>query len=265
MSQPLQRIALCIEFDGHDYSGWQRQNNANTVQQCLEQALNKVEGEHRSCFAAGRTDAGVHAEAMLLHCDVHAARWARSPKAYIHGINSHLPCSIRVLAARPVAQDFHARFDCLERRYRYRIFNRTTASALYPWRHWWMPRPLNIDHMNELTDVLLGTHDFSSFRASGCQAASAVRQLKYLHCQRQDDEVIIDIHADAFLYHMVRNLVGSLTQVGTGSWKKQRFVDVFAAKNRQLAAATAPAHGLYFADAVYPDFCASSLSEHKAC
>jgi len=255
----LQRIAMVVEFDGTVFHGWQRQDNAVTVQAVLEDALGKIERHPVTLFAAGRTDAGVHAEALLLHTDVSYERWQRSARAYTQGMNQLLPDVIRVTGVRAVKDNFHARFDCTERRYRYRIWNRSTASAIHRWRHWWMPRRLDLDAMTEASRYLLGLQDFSSFRASGCQAATAVREVKYVGIEQQGWEVFIDIHADAFLYHMVRNIVGSLVRVGTGSRQPVWLAEVLSAGDRNKAAATAPAHGLYFTDAIYREFSAREL------
>jgi len=255
-----QRIVMVIEYDGHGLCGWQRQKDVPTVQMLLEDALARIDGERAPCLAAGRTDAGVHAEAMAVHADVDAARFLRSNKAYIHGLNSLLPEQIRVLGVRAVPTGFHARFDCRERAYRYQIWNRNTAPALSRWRHWWMPRRLNLEHMRQAAQCLLGRHDFSAFRASGCQAGTATRELRRLDVEHRGHAVSIHIRADAFLYHMARNIAGSLVEVGVGNWSPERMAEVLASKERSQAAATAPAHGLYFTDAVYDTFSSRDLA-----
>lgn len=253
------RIALVLEFDGMQFNGWQRQDNGRSVQECLEQALQAIDGSDCRTVAAGRTDAGVHAEALLVHADVNAVRCRRSPRAYMHGVNQHLPPSLRVVGVRGVHEHFHARFDCLERAYRYRIWNRPTASALHAWRHWWMPRTLSTDAMNEAASLLVGEHDFSAFRAAGCQAHSAVRDVRQMQVERDGWVVSIEVRANAFLYHMVRNIVGGLVRVGVGDWQPQDIRALLESKDRGQGAATAPAHGLYFLDAGYADFWASEL------
>jgi len=263
MTAQKQRIAMALEFDGRPFHGWQQQNNAISVQACLQAALTRIEGEPVAAFAAGRTDAGVHAEAMLAHADVSAARWQRSYKAYMHGCNSQLPDAIRVIGVRAVRADFHARFDCRERVYRYQIWNRTTASGLHRWRHWWMPKPLDLQHMRQAAAYCTGRFDFSAMRAAGCQASSPVRTIKHLSIEQQGFCINISVSADAFLYHMVRNLVGDLVEVGTGKRSPESLSVLLASKDRSLGAATAPAHGLYFTDAVYDDFCASALIGSK--
>jgi len=255
-----QRIAMAIEFDGRPFHGWQQQLNAVSVQGCLQAALQRIESNNVAVAGAGRTDAGVHAEAMLAHADVDAARWSRSSKAYVHGCNSLLPDEIRVLGVRAVAADFHARFDCRERTYRYQLWNRNTASSLHRWRHWWMPRSLNLGDMRAAAAHCIGQQDFSALRASGCQAATAVRTIRTLSVQQQGDCISICVSADAFLYHMIRILVGNLVEVGLGKRSPESFAALLASRDRSQGGATAPAHGLYFTDAVYDGFRASSLA-----
>ncbi|MDX8411605.1 MAG: tRNA pseudouridine(38-40) synthase TruA [Mariprofundaceae bacterium] len=253
------RVALILEYDGHGFCGWQRQENGPSVQANLEDALEKVEGVAVKTLASGRTDTGVHAEAQVAHADVCAARAERSLRAYTHGLNRHLPEGIRVLAARFVDDDFHARFDCRERAYRYQIWSRETPPALQRWRHWWMPRTLDIEAMQQASVHLLGQHDFTTFRASGCQAGTPLRQVHTIDITRRGCVISIHIRADAYLYHMVRNVVGGLVWVGVGKYSPERFKQLLEARDRcQLAATMAPAHGLYFVDAVYPAF--SSLA-----
>ncbi|HKJ83003.1 MAG TPA: tRNA pseudouridine(38-40) synthase TruA [Mariprofundaceae bacterium] len=254
-----QRIAMALEYHGRGLCGWQRQENGPTVQGHLEEALSHIEGSRVGCVAAGRTDAGVHAEAMLVHADVSAERFVRSPRAYTHGVNGMLPDRIRVTGVRSVDGQFHARFDCRERAYRYQVWNRNTASALHAWQHWWMPRPLSLDAMREAGGRLVGKHDFSSFRASGCQAASPVRELRQLEVERDGFCIAVTVRADAFLYHMVRNLVGMLVEVGTGRMAVDEVAVLLEGRDRRMAPATAPAHGLYFTDAVYDGFCSRDL------
>ncbi len=260
VNAPKQRIAMALEFDGRPFHGWQQQSNADSVQAALQQALQCIEGEPVGVIAAGRTDAGVHAEAMLAHADVDAARWARSTLAYLHGCNSHLPDAVRVVGVRAVEPDFHARFDCRERSYRYQIWNRTTSPALQRWRHWWMPRRLDIEAMQQAAAHSIGRQDFSALRAAGCQAASAIRTIRELSVERHGWTVSISVSADAFLYHMVRNLVGNLVEVGCGRRSPDAFAALLAGRDRGCGAPTAPAHGLYFTDARYDDFRASELA-----
>lgn len=255
----LKRIAMVVEFDGSQFHGWQRQDNAISAQAVLEDVLAGIEQQPVQLTAAGRTDAGVHAEALLVHADIDAARWQRSSRAYTQGVNRLLPDGICVNGVRSVADDFHARFNCVERRYRYQIWNRTTPSAIHRWRHWWMPRPLDLDAMREASKYILGEHDFSAFRASGCQAPNPVRELRHVDIKNHGWEIIIDIHANAFLYHMVRNIVGTLVDVGKHRWPADQVQEILKSKDRNLAGVTAPAHGLYFTDALYDGFSAKEM------
>lgn len=252
------RIVLVLEFDGAAFAGWQRQANARSVQQALEEALARVEGRAVAATACGRTDAGVHAEALPVHADVDAARWRRAPRAYVHGLNRHLPPELRVLAARAVADDFDARRDCLARVYRYRIWTRTVPSALCRWRHWWVPRPLDVAAMQEAALHLVGGHAFAAFRAAGCQAAHPHRFVHRLELHPQPWGLEVLVQADAFLYRMVRFLVGALVEVGLGR-RDAGWVQALVRKGDARPPA-APAHGLYFADAIYPDFSARALA-----
>jgi len=258
-----QRIAMVIEFDGVKFHGWQRQDNAFTVQEALEIAIAKIEGKdsNPSFAAAGRTDSGVHATHMLIHADVLHSMWQKSPHAYIKGLNYHLKgCGVLVHGIKAVSDDFHARFDCFERRYQYKIWNRSVSSALYNKQTWWVFQPLDIEKMNQAASFVLGEHDFTTFRAAGCQANAPVRHLKVLEVKQEGHIITIDVAADAFLYHMVRNLVGTLAAVGMGRWQPEYMKELLDNKNRCVAAQTAPAHGLYFMDALYPDFSAQEIS-----
>jgi len=255
----LSRVALVLEYDGRPWAGWQRQDNARSIQEALEEALARIESARRSTVAAGRTDAGVHAEAMLVHADVSADRLRRAPGAYLHGLNASLPPSVRVIGLRSVPERFHARFDCRARSYRYRIWNRNTASALQAWRHWWMPRRLDLDRMRSAAECCLGERDFSAFRASGCQSSHAVRRLDELRISREAWEVRIDVRANGFVYRMVRNLVGALVAVGTGQLDPAAFAELMERGKRSQMPATAPAHGLYFTNAWYDGFDARAL------
>jgi len=259
LNNPKQRIAMALEYDGKPFSGWQQQDNAPSIQEHLQQALAVIEGYPVQAVAAGRTDAGVHAEAMLVHADVSQSRWERSSMAYLHGANGQLPPSIRVVAVRAVEASFHARFDCRERAYSYRIWNRSTAPALHAWRHWWMPRQLDLQAMREASVHALGKRDFGALRAAGCQAAHAVRTVRQIDVWQQGVTIGIEVRADAFLYHMVRNLVGNLVDVGIGRQTPDGFASLLQGGDRKLGAQTAPAHGLYFMDAVYDGFSARSM------
>ncbi|MDX8413208.1 MAG: tRNA pseudouridine(38-40) synthase TruA [Mariprofundales bacterium] len=261
MASNQQRIVLVIEFDGRPYCGWQRQSNGLAVQEVIEQALHHIDPHASNLVTAGRTDTGVHALAIAAHVDVSMDRWQRAPRAYLHGINQHLPDAIRVVATQEVENTFHARFDCMQRSYRYLIWNRTTAApALSHWRHWWMPRPLDLNAMQQAASHCLGNHDFSALRAAGCQANHANRCINLLNIEKQGFEITIEVAANAFLYHMVRTLVGTLVEVGTGQRTPDSIRTLLAAGDRNGAGKTAPAHGLYFIDACYHDFSSAALA-----
>ncbi|MFO1430563.1 MAG: tRNA pseudouridine(38-40) synthase TruA [Candidatus Competibacteraceae bacterium] len=244
------RLALGLEYDGSGFRGWQLQGReVRTVQGCLEQALSRVAGGPVATICAGRTDAGVHATAQVVHFDTEAER---SPRSWILGGNSNLPADISILWARPVAPAFHARFAALARRYRYIILNRPYRSALHHRRVAWQCQPLDVEVMALAAGYLLGEHDFSAFRAQDCQAKSPVRTLYVLRVQRQRDLIIIDAEANAFLQHMVRNIVGVLLAIGAGERPVHWVQEVLAARNRALGGVTAPAAGLYLVGVRYP-------------
>ncbi len=260
---PRQRLAMVIEFDGCRFHGWQRQDNAFTVQQAIEDALKIIEGEYSApgLATAGRTDSGVHATHMLIHGNVDRSRWLKSPQAYMKGLNHFLNRQgVVIHGIKEVSDQFQARYDCFERRYQYKIWNRPVSSVLYEKQAWWVPQSLDIDSMNRAAISILGERDFTTFRASGCQSNSTMRELKRLEASKQGHMLTIDVEADAFLYHMVRNLVGTLVAIGTGRWQPEYMLELLNTRNRCLAAATAPAHGLYFTDALYPDFSAQQIS-----
>jgi len=260
----LHRIALGLEYDGSHYNGWQIQSHAPSIQGRLNDALSCVADEAVSCVGSGRTDTGVHAREQVVHFETSADRSLRS---WLLGTNSNLPDDINVLWVRAVSDKFHARFSALSRTYRYLILNQPVRSALERQRAWWVREPLDTDLMTAGAASLLGKHDFEAFRASSCQSSSAVRELQTLSASREDDFITIECRANAFLHHMVRNIVGSLVKVGLGEQKPGWMAELLAQKDRSLAAITAPPHGLYFMTAEYPpEFdipatCAGSLSK----
>ncbi|MDN5849045.1 MAG: tRNA pseudouridine(38-40) synthase TruA, partial [Nitrococcus sp.] len=201
------RIALGIEYDGTRFSGWQRQSHRPSVQAALEQALSRVADHAVSVTCAGRTDAGVHATHQVIHFDTQSPR---SPQAWIRGVNSNLPDDIRVIWMRAVAQDFHARFAAMARAYRYVILSRPVPPALHRERVAWTWHPLELAPMRAAAQHLLGEHDFSSYRALACQARHPVRTLHCLDITRCGDYFYVDVAANAFLHHMVRNIAGVL-------------------------------------------------------
>lgn len=245
------RIALGVEYDGSDFRGWQvQQPGVRTIQGCLERALARVADHPVATICAGRTDAGVHATAQVVHFDTTAQRSARS---WILGSNANLPDDISVQWACPVTDTFHARFAAMARRYRYVILNRPYRPALLRQRVAWVYQLLAVERMAAAATYLVGEHDFSSFRAVGCQAKSPVRTLYELSVQRQGNEVVIEAEANAFLHHMVRNIAGVLIAIGCGEQPVQWAGEVLAARDRTLGGVTAPAAGLCLVAVRYGD------------
>jgi len=237
------RFKLRIEYDGGGFVGWQRQDNGPSVQAALEAAVEGFCGEAVRVIGAGRTDAGVHALGQVAHLDL--ARETR-PDTLRDALNHHLkPAPIAVLAAEPVAEDFHARFSAIRRHYLYRIVNRRAPLALDRGRAWFVPVPLDAAAMQEAAQVLVGHHDFSSFRAAECQADSPLKTLDRLEMARDGDEVWIRARARSFLHRQVRNMVGSLKLVGAGKWDRAKLAQVLEARDRRAAGPAAPAEGLY--------------------
>ena len=243
------RIALGIEYDGTAFYGWQRQREVNSVQQELEIALSKVANHSVELACAGRTDAGVHATGQVVHFDTTSLRDA---KAWVMGTNAQLPDAIAVRWAKPVPDDFHARFSATARRYRYIIYNHKYRPAILRSGLSHYHQQLNIELMQQAAVYLLGEQDFSSFRAVQCQSHSPFRNIHHLHISRQGDYIVLDIKANAFLHHMVRNITGSLLEVGMQNRPPEWIAELLAAKNRNLAAATAKAGGLYLVEVDYP-------------
>lgn len=249
------RLALGVEYDGTAFSGWQRltkpgeTGGAPTLQGALETALGSVANAPVATVCSGRTDAGVHARCNVVHFDSQAER---DPRGWVLGTTSRLPHDISVLWCVPVAGDFNARFSAVARRYRYRILNRSVRPALH--RHFlsWVRTPLDADAMHAAAQLLLGERDFSSFRTVHCQAPHARRDLQSISVRREGDEVWVDVQANAFLHHMVRNIVGSLLEVGGGARDAAWIADVLEARDRTLAGPTAPAAGLCFIGPLYP-------------
>jgi tRNA pseudouridine38-40 synthase len=236
------RLAVGIEYDGGAYCGWQQQTDAASVQVALEGALSRVADEPIGVICAGRTDAGVHAREQVAHFDTAAQR---SPRAWLLGANSYLPRDISLHWAQPVADDFHARFNALARSYRYLILNRVTRSALAHGRALVVHQPLDVEAMRAAAQWLIGEHDFSAFRSSECQARSPVRQLRALRVARSADWIVIEATANAFLHHMVRNIVGLLLAIGQRRAAPERAREQLESRARSTGEATAAAHGLY--------------------
>lgn len=243
------RIALGIEYDGTDFLGWQRLTHGASVQAALEQALSRVADARIEVTCAGRTDSGVHARCQVVHFDSAAERSARG---WALGTNSNLPTSVAVRWAQPVSEDFHARFGALARRYRYTIVNRPVRPALDARYVAWERFPLDAGAMHAAAQALVGEHDFSAFRTVACQARTAMRNVHEIRVVRVDECVVIEVQANAFLHHMVRNIVGSLLPVGRGEQPARWIAELLAGRDRALAGPTAAAQGLTFLQPLYP-------------
>lgn len=247
----MTRFALTLEFDGGAFVGLQRQAHDPSVQQAIEDAVYEITGEKVTMHAAGRTDAGVHALAMRVHIDV-AKNIA--PFRLMEALNARLfPAPVAVLDCVVVPDDWHARFSCVGRRYLYRIVNRRAPLTVQAGRAWLVKRPLDVDSMNIAAQVLVGRHDFTTFRSTQCQSASPVKSLDRLVVRRDGDEVLVEAAARSFLHHQVRSMVGCLSLVGLGSWPVERMAQALAARDRTALGLNAPPQGLYFMEAVYPD------------
>ena len=244
----MARIVLKIEYLGTRYHGWQRQDDVVSVQQTIEQALAAFLGERVTITAAGRTDQGVHAEGQMAHFDTTVQREMHE---YVFGLNHFLPKDIRILEAHPVADDFHARFDAIFRRYEMRIFNRRVASAVLEGRVLWHPAPLEVDLMQAGANFLLGEHDFSSFRGRDCQAKSPIKNLQHCQVSRRGDMITMDIRAGGFLHSMVRNITGVLLKIGEGKRPPAWAGEVLQAKQREVADKTVAPMGLYLVGVGY--------------
>jgi tRNA pseudouridine38-40 synthase len=246
------RIALAVEYQGGGYRGWQRQANPQmaSVQEQLETALSRIAARETTVICAGRTDAGVHAGHQLVHFDAPAGR---SLKAWVAGCNSLLPRDVVVKWARPVAEDFHARFSATARRYRYVILNRSRTSAHLNGLVTHVDTPLNVALMHSEAQSLLGERDFSAFRAASCQSHTAMRNIHFVDVRRWQDFVVIDIQGNAFLHHMVRNIAGVLIAVGSAEKPAGWTAEVLESCDRTQGGVTAKPDGLYLVDVIYPE------------
>jgi tRNA pseudouridine38-40 synthase len=243
------RYKLTLEYDGGGFVGWQRQANGLSVQQALEEAVERFCGESVSAVAAGRTDAGVHALGQVAQIDLQREVAADTLR---DALNFHLkPLRVSILSAERAPEGFHARFSAVQRRYLYRIVNRRAPLALDAGRAWRVPQPLDGEAMHQAAQRLVGRHDFTSFRASLCQAASPVKTLDRLDVTRGGEEILIRAEARSFLHHQVRNMVGSLKLVGEGRWSEGDLTRALEARDRGAAGPTAPAHGLYLVEVRY--------------
>lgn len=251
----MTRFALTLEFDGGPFMGLQRQDHGPSVQQSVEDAVMALTGEKTAMHSAGRTDSGVHALAMRSHIDVEKDV---TPFRLMEGLNAHLrPVPIAVTQCEAVSDDWHARFSCIGRRYLYRIINRRSPLTLETNRVWQISPELDIEAMHRSAQALVGTHDFTTFRSVKCQAPDPVKTLDQVDVVRAEgpigEEIHVHVAARSFLHHQVRSIVGSLKMVGTGTWPESRMAEALAARDRQELGHNAPAHGLYFVEAIYPD------------
>ena len=245
----MPRYKITIEYDGTDYAGWQQQKDAPSIQEELQKAAFKFLAEDVIITGAGRTDAGVHALGQVAHFDTTKTL---DPFKLCQAFNAHLrPQPISVLNAEIVSDDFHARFDAKKRFYVYKILNRRSRPALYVNRMWWVHQPLDVEKMQDAAQVLIGKHDFSTFRAAACQAKSPIKTLDEIRIERYEDFIFFYFGARSFLHHQVRNIVGTLKLVGEGVWTKQNVIDALNAKDRKAGGPTAAAEGLYFEKVIY--------------
>lgn len=248
----MTRFALTLEFDGAPFMGLQRQPHGPSVQRAVEEAVFAVSGERATMHAAGRTDAGVHALAMRAHVDIAKDI---APGRLLEALNAHLrPAPIAVIACDIAPDDWHARFSCIGRRYRYRIVNRRPPLTLERGKAWQVHKCLDVEAMDHAAQSLVGRHDFSTFRSAHCQAASPVKTLDRLDVRREGERVVVDTEARSFLHHQVRSMVGCLVLVGLGRWPEGRIAEALAARERQWLGLNAPPEGLYFVEAVYPAY-----------
>lgn len=245
-----QTYALGIEFIGTQYSGWQRQQEVDSIQERLETALSKIANEPIEVIAAGRTDAGVHASNMIAHFVTTAKR---DPYNWLRGANSLLPPDIGVRWLVPMPDDFHARFKAIARRYRYVTLNQVHRPAILNGQITHEYASLDVAKMQQALRHIVGTHDFTSFRAVACQSNQPVRHVHFANLSQYGDLIVLDIQADGFLHHMVRNLMGSLFEIGKGEQPTDWLAKLLLAKDRTQAAKTASAGGLYFINALYPE------------
>ncbi len=243
------KLALGIEYDGSRYYGWQRQQEVRSVQEMLEKALSKVANHEVSVFCAGRTDAGVHSTSQVVHFETTSQR---ANGAWTLGVNANLPEDIAVRWVKAVPDAFHARFSATARRYRYLIYNQRLRSAILGRGVTHFYHPLDAEKMHRAGQCLLGENDFTAFRAVQCQSRTPWRNLMHLNVIRQGVFIIVDIKANAFVHHMVRNIVGSLMEIGCGNQPEEWMATLLTAKDRTLAAMTARAEGLYLVAVDYP-------------
>lgn len=248
----LVRLAMSVEYAGSRYKGWQKQNSisAATVQGTVESAISFVANHEVSTVCAGRTDSGVHGSGQVIHFDTHAKRNLRG---WLLGVNTHLPDDISIQWVKPVSQEFHARFSAQARRYRYVIYQGPVKPAILSQGLTWTHKTLDVVRMQNAAACLIGTHDFSGFRAQGCQANTPIRTISNLEVSAHGRFIVIDVTANAFLYHMIRNIAGVLMTIGASEADVEWCQKVLDGKNRKEGGITAPPQGLYFVGVQYPE------------
>jgi tRNA pseudouridine38-40 synthase len=245
------RLALGVEYMGTNFNGWQIQKTkTRTVQQVVEYALSKIANHPVRVFCSGRTDTGVHAIEQIIHFDT---KTHRENNAWLFGGNINLPCDVNFKWVKKVDDNFHARFDAYSRKYHYKIYNSPTRSAIKSAHFLWEPIKLDITAMKKSTKYLIGKHDFSAFRSSKCQAKSPIKTIKFININQNDNEILLEIEADAFLHHMVRNIVGTLIKIGKKEKDPKWIKQVLDSKQRKLAGVTAKPQGLYFVKSSYKE------------
>ena len=244
------RIAIGLEYDGTAYNGWQRQRTGLGVQARVEEALETVANHPVEVVCAGRTDTGVHASGQVAHFDTGSER---EPRSWLLGANSNLPDDVNLTWATEVSDAFHARYSAVSRSYRYLILNRVQRSALFRQRAWWVYTPLDAGRMHRAAQALVGEHDFSAFRAAGCQARSAMRNIATISVSRNADWVTLEVTANAFLMHMVRNITGTLVAIGCGDESEAWAGEILESRDRTRAGVAAPPHGLTLTEVAYPE------------
>ena len=250
MTEPGRRVAAIVEYDGTDYAGWQSQVHSVSIQDAVQAALSFVAGHPVIAICAGRTDAGVHAVGQVIHFDTHAER---TPRAWVLGANTKLSPSIALQWAGEVSSGFHARHRASRRIYRYAILNRSARSALHRTRTAWIHRPLDAAAMQAAAQALIGEHDFSAFRSVECQSNTPIRRVDAIEVTREGDYIWLQITANAYLHHMVRNIVGTLMDVQLESDPAAAMSKILAGADRRYAGVTAPAAGLYLWRVEYPE------------
>tara|TARA_B110000495_G_scaffold185487_1_gene183336 strand:- start:501 stop:1259 length:759 start_codon:yes stop_codon:yes gene_type:complete len=244
------RIAMGVEYDGSSYNGWQKQNIGLGIQTVVEKALSKVANHQINSICAGRTDTGVHARSQVIHFDTITDR---DNYRWLAGVNSNLPPDINITWVKNVNDDFHARFSASKRKYSYKILNQKTRSSLARNYFWWVYDELDVNQMQSGAKYLIGKHDFTSFRATSCQASSPIREIFDIQIQKNDEHLRITLTANAYLQRMVRNIVGALVQIGKQEKDAKWMHDVLKGRDRKLAGIAAPAHGLTLLAVKYPN------------